>query len=174
MDYLSRGAKKQLKKYLKKVGRAMRKKGTGREEIESVIESLREQVYEIVGEPEQKLSKIDMSEILGNFDAPAAFGSQVDEIGLSPQNQNTWVARLSIIAAIGGVFMLIFVNIIAKASGGDGEEIGGSIFVIIELLALLTGLVTFRQKYGKMGAILSASILLILFLVLTATDSNGT
>lgn len=172
MDYLSRGAKRRLKKYLKKVGRAMRKKGAGRDEIESVKESLREQVQEIIGEPEQKLGKTEIEDILVNFDPPKVFAEQVDEVGLSPPEAPK-LARFSVAASIGGILVMLFINLIAKASGGDGEEIGGGFFVMIEVLALLAGILTFKTKVGKIGTFLSGAILLLVFMMIAAEKGGG-
>jgi len=172
MDYLSGGAKRRLKKYLKKVKRALRKKGADSDEIESVTESLREQVYEIAGEPEQKLSKGDIDEILGNFDPPEAFADQVDEIGLVPKGSRSWLAKFSVIAALAGVFVMLFINLIAEASGGDGKDIGGGFFVIIEIMALLTGMISFRHKFGKIGIFLSGSILIFIAIAINVNKGG--
>lgn len=169
MDHLSRAGRKRLRKYLKKVTRSMRRKGADKEEIEAVVESLKEQVLEIVGQPEEKAGKEVIEEILSNFDAPQAFGEQV-ALSASPDRDPTaWVGQFSARASIGGVFIALLIGLIAQASGGQGKDIGGAFFLICEVMALITGIIKFRTKPGKIGTYISAA-LLILFLIIAGAN----
>ncbi len=170
MEDISRAGKKRLRKYLKKVERAMKKKGAGKDEVEAVIESLKEQVVELVGQPEGKADKGTIEEILSNFDAPEAFGEQVEIIGVPMKDSTHWVGQFSAIMSVAGVFIAAFVGLIASASGGDGEHMGGSFFVVCEVLALITGLIKFKTKPGKIGTFISFTLLLILFIVISANS----
>ena len=170
MEHVSRAGKKRLKKYLKKVERTMRKKGAGKDEVEAVIESLKEQVVELVGEPEGKADKGTIEEILSNFDAPEAYGEQVDIIGVPQRESTHWVGQFSAVLSIAGVFLAVLVGVIATASGGDGGHMGGSFFVVCEVLAFITGLIKFKTKPGKIGMFISFVLLLILFIVISANS----
>ena len=168
MEHLSRAGRKRLRKYLKKVSRAMKRKGADKEEIEAVVESLKEQVLEIVGQQEEKAGKDVIEEILGNFDAPEAFGEQV-ALTVSPNRDPTaWVGQFSARASIGGVFIALFIGLIAHASGGQGKDIGGVFFLICEAMALITGIMKFKTKPGKIGTYISALLLLFFIIAVNA------
>ena len=167
MDHLSGAGKKRLKRYLKRVSKAMKEKGADKEEVEAVTESLKEQVIELVGQPEEKAGKKVIEEILGNFDPPSAFGEQVSIITGIGDDSTSWIAYFSVRASIAGVFISLIIGFIANASGGNGGDIGGVFFLITEIMALITGLVKIKTRSGRTGFIISA-ILLVIFAVAAA------
>lgn len=168
MEHVSRAGRKRLRKYLKRVTRAMKRKGADKDEIEAVIESLKEQVLEIVGQPTDKVGKDQIEEILGNFDTPEAFGEQVALIS-RPKDSTAWVGQFSARASVAGVFLALIMGAVVHGAGGAGKEIGGTIFLVTEIMAFITGVVKFRTKPGKIGAIISG-VLLLAFLI--AVNAN--
>lgn len=146
----------------------MKRKGADKEEIDAVIESLKEQVFEIVGQPEKKASRDVIKEILSNFDPPSAFGEQV---ALSPrQNKDptAWIGAFSARASLAGVFIALLIGLIAHSTGGNGKELGGVVFLLTEILALITGLIKYRTKQGKMGAAISLILIILAILAMNA------
>ncbi|MCB1591277.1 MAG: hypothetical protein KDI90_02375 [Alphaproteobacteria bacterium] len=168
MEHFSRAGRKRLKKYLKKVSRSMKRKGADKEEIEAVVESLREQVIELVGQPEEKAGKDVIEEILGNFDTPQAFGEQVALNPLPKTDSTAWVAQFSARASIAGVFLALILGALVTSAGGNGQHVGGVAFLVCEVMAFITGAIKFRTKPGRIGLVISGLLLLVFVIAVNA------
>jgi hypothetical protein len=70
---------------------------------------------------------------------------------------------------VAGVFLALIMGAVVHGAGGAGKEIGGTIFLVTEIMAFITGVVKFRTKPGKIGAIISG-VLLLAFLI--AVNAN--
>ncbi len=152
--------------YEKEVARALRQAGEDADAIALVLDGLREQIAELAGVDADVNA---MQAALARMEPPQAFAksAQTTEAVAMPSGL---YAQLGTIG-LGLSLLTPLVALIIGLGGGalydaqTGADTGGMVYVLGELLALLCGLATWREKKGKTIIAFALALLLLLGLL---------
>lgn len=165
---LQAGAERRLNAYLDEVTAALRASGEDEAGVETVRESLREQVLEIAGRgAEEVIDSEGIGAAIATLDTPEAYGATPRDdaaaIAAAPKVPLSGLAKLSAGLSVVGALFVIATGFMGLE--GKQQDAAGGAFVIAELIALAAGMITWRESWGRFGAI-SALLLLSLLIVM--------
>ena len=158
MSQLDREARKVLDTYLKQVADAMRSAEHEGAEVDAVREGLREQILELATRDGATPNAAAIERAVASLDTPESYAPPAESA--APRwARSSGLARLSAVSCVLGAAIAVAVGFFGKP---DYEDAGGGALVIAQLVALEAGAITWRDPWGRFGAVASG---LLLFLV---------
>ncbi len=159
MTILSIDAKQRLDRYLSEVAEALRSAGHDPLEIENVVASLREQIYDLATPSgRQSVSVSDIENALSQLEPPDVYSvPPVDTSGVERQRSlgnKRALSYVSVFLSIGGVLIATALN-----AGLWLPQFVGPIFGLTQVIGLAAGLAAWSETLGRFGAFCAALFL---------------
>ncbi len=166
MSELGRSARKALDAYLRRVAEAMRRADHDADEVEAVREGLREQILELATRDGAAPGRDAIERAIASLDGPESYAPAAARNPRAP-TRGAGLARLSALSCVAGAMLVVVVNFLGRP---EIKDAAGGAFVISQLVALAAGGITWRDPWGRFGAVASALLLLMLAVVLVLSS----
>lgn len=160
----------QIQVYLDDVAAVLRNNGTNDEDVASICDGLKAQIFEMATQAGTATEK-SVAQVIAAMDDPKHFATSAERASKTGGSQahdetSSVVASIGFYVAVTGPVLAIVSGVIASMLYGNGSEFGSFILFAAVNIALIFGIISYKEPRGRTAILVALGTIVGYFVLI--------